>query len=146
MNCTFQAQCPCGQLTLRFTQAPVAQLVCHCRDCQTISGMPYANVAFFKAEAQCAQGEFKAIDMIGGSGQPKQYRRCSQCDGFVYGTVDALKGLLGVAADRLAPTYEFKPMAHVWTSEKAPEVDIPAGVFQFPKAPPFRPGKVPFSK
>jgi hypothetical protein len=48
---------------------------------------------------------------------------------------------LGVAADKLLPPFEFKPMAHVWTSEKAPEAEIPAGVFQFPNAPPFRPGK-----
>ncbi|WP_138518246.1 GFA family protein [Limnobacter alexandrii] len=141
INNTFRAQCQCGQLAVTFTQAPVAQLICHCRDCQTISGMPYAKAAFFKAEEHCAQGEFKAIEMTGGSGKPKQYRRCSHCNDFVYATVDALTGLLGVAADRLGPPFEFQPMAHVWTSEKAPEVEIPPGVFQFPKAPPFRPGK-----
>ncbi|MEQ9106878.1 MAG: GFA family protein [Limnobacter sp.] len=141
MNNTFRAQCQCGQLAVSFAHAPVAQLVCHCRDCQTISGLPYANVAFFKTEERCAQGQFKAIDMKGGSGKPKQYRRCSKCNDFVYATVDVLTGLLGVAADKLGPPYKFKPMAHVWTSEKAPEVEIPSGVFQFPKAPPFRPGK-----
>ena len=141
MNNTFSAQCQCGQLRVSFTQAPVAQLVCHCKDCRAISGLPFANVAFFKTEEQCTQGEFKAIDMTGGSGKPKQYRQCSNCNGFVYATVDVLKGLLGVAVDRLAPPFEFKPMAHVWTSEKVPEVDIPSGVFQFPEAPPFRPGK-----
>lgn len=141
MNNTFRAQCQCGQLIVSFSQAPVAQLVCHCNDCRSISGLPYANVAFFKTEEQCTQGEFNAVDMTGGSGKPKQYRRCSQCNGFVYATVDVLKGLLGVAADRLLPPFEFKPMAHVWTSEKASEVEIPQGVFQFPEAPPFRPGK-----
>jgi hypothetical protein len=114
VNNTFRAQCNCGQLVVSFTQAPVAQLVCHCRDCQIVSGLPYAKAAFFRAEEQCAKGEFLAVDMT---------------------------GLLGVAADKLLPPFEFKPMAHVWTCEKAPEVEIPAGVFQFPKAPPFRPGK-----
>ncbi|WP_370262327.1 GFA family protein [Limnobacter sp.] len=141
MNQTYRAQCPCGQLAVHFAEAPVAQLVCHCRDCQTVSGMPYSNVAFFKVEDQCAQGEFNAINMTGGSGQAKQYRRCRQCDGFVYGTVDALEGLVGVNASSLKPPFEFSPMAHVWTSEKAAGVEIPAGAFQFPKAPPFRPGK-----
>lgn len=141
VNNTFRAQCNCGQLVVSFTQAPVAQLVCHCRDCQIVSGLPYAKAAFFRAEEQCAQGEFLAVDMTGGSGKPKQYRRCRQCNDFVYATVDALTGLLGVAADNLLPPFEFKPMAHVWTCEKAPEVEIPAGAFQFPKAPPFRPGK-----
>lgn len=141
MKNAFRAQCQCGQLSVSFTQAPVAQLVCHCRDCQAISGLPYTNIAFFKTEEQCAQGQFDPIDMTGGSGKPKQYRRCSQCNGFLYATVDVLTGLLGVAADKLEPPFEFNPMAHVWTSEKAPEVEIPSGVFQFPKAPPFRPGK-----
>ncbi len=141
MNENFRAQCPCGQLVVRFTKAPVAQLVCHCRDCQNISGKPFVNVAFFKTEEQCEQGEFNASDMTGGSGQPKQYRQCSQCNGFVYATVDVLKGLLGVAADRLAPPFQFNPMAHVWTSEKSPETEIPPGIFQFPEAPPFKPGR-----
>jgi hypothetical protein len=141
MNDKFRAQCQCGQLAVSFTKAPVAQLVCHCRDCQTISGKPFVNVAFFKIEEQCMQGEFNATDIKGGSGNPKQYRQCNQCNGFVYATVDVLSGLLGVAADRLASPFEFNPMAHVWTSEKAPEVEIPQGIFQFPTAPPFRPGK-----
>jgi len=62
MNNTFRAQCHCGQLSIRFSQAPVAQLVCHCRDCQAVSGMTYAKAAFFKAEEQCAQGEFVAVE------------------------------------------------------------------------------------
>lgn len=141
MNITYRAQCTCGQLSVNFSQAPIAQLVCHCIDCRSVSGLPFVNVAFFKAEEKSTQGEFTAVEMTGGSGKPKQYRRCSQCNGFVYATVDVLKGLLGVAADKLAPPFEFTPMAHVWTSEKAPEVEIPPGVFQFPKAPPVRPGK-----
>lgn len=127
---------------MTFTQAPVAQLVCHCQDCRDVSGQPFARAAFFKAEENCAQGEYQADDMIGGSGKPKQYRRCGQCGDFLYATVDALAGLVGVAADKIAPPFEFKPMAHVWTSEKAEGIEIPLGAFQFPKAPPFRPGRV----
>jgi hypothetical protein len=141
MNNTFRAQCQCGQLSLTFTKAPLAQLVCHCQDCRTIGGKPFAQAAFFKAEENCEQGDFDANDMTGGSGKPKQYRNCKNCGEFLYATVDALSGLLGVAADKIEPPFEFKPMAHVWTSEKLEGVCIPEGMMQFPKAPPFRPGR-----
>lgn len=136
----WSAQCECGQSQVAFTHPPVAQLVCHCGDCRQVSGQPFAQVAFFKAEPDCEQGDYQPFDMKGGSGKPKQYRKCAQCSGFVYATVDVLKGLLGVAADRLGLPFEFHPMAHVWTSEKLPEVDIPVTAMQFPKAPAFRPG------
>ena len=54
MNNTFRAQCQCGQLAVSFTQPPVAQLVCHCNDCRSISGVAYARAAFFKAEKVCS--------------------------------------------------------------------------------------------
>lgn len=141
MNNSFRAQCQCGQLVLTFTQPPAAQLVCHCQDCRSIGGKPFASVAFFKAEEGCEKGDFTAQDLTGGSGKPKQYRSCKSCGEFVYATVDALKGLLGVGVERFNPPFEFKPMAHVWTSEKVEGVTIPEGVMQFPKGPPFRPGR-----
>lgn len=141
MNSTFQAHCQCGQLKLNFTQAPVAQLVCHCQDCRTVSGKAFSQAAFFMAEANSETGAFQATEMTGGSGKSKQYRNCKSCGEFVYATVNALPGLLGVAADKINAPFEFKPMAHVWTCEKAEGVDIPQGVPQFPKAPPFRPGR-----
>ncbi len=140
MNTTIKVQCACGQLSLSFGQPPVTQLVCHCQDCRDVSDQPFANVAFFRAEADCVQGHATAQHFTGGSGKPKQYRKCQSCGDFVYATVDVLSGLIGVNADRIAPPFEFRPMAHVWTCEKVQGVNIPEGVMQFSKAPAFRPG------
>lgn len=138
---SFKAQCRCGQLQLHFSQPPAAQLVCHCTDCRAANGTPSTAVAFFKVEPGYRTGEATGHDMVGGSGKPKTYYQCPNCGGGVFGLVQVLPGLVGVVADRLQQPFAFKPMAHVWTSEKSPEVDIPAGAMQFPQAPAFRPGK-----
>ena len=138
---TFNAQCSCGQLHLHFSQPPVAQLVCHCADCRLANGSPFTPVAFFKYEAGCERGEFASQAMKGGSGKPKEYRQCAHCGAGVYGLVQALPGLVGVVATRLQSPFEFEPMAHVWVSEKLPDIEIPDDSMQFPHAPAFRPGK-----
>jgi hypothetical protein len=137
---SFKAQCRCGQLQLHFGQPPVAQLVCHCADCRAANGTPFTEVAFFKAEPGSLSGEFASHHLVGGSGKSKEYRQCLSCGSGVYGLVQALPGLVGVVASQLQAPFVFKPMAHVWTSEKLPEIEIPDDAVQFPRAPAFRPG------
>lgn len=139
------ATCRCGQLNVTFSAKPVAQLVCHCNDCQAASGLPYTQAAFFLPTASQVHGEVIEQRLTGGSGQSKSYCRCPECDTFLYATVSVLKGMVAVAAEQLKQNnqaFDFEPLCHVWTSEKAAESVIPADVMQFPKAPPVAPNKL----
>jgi hypothetical protein len=137
---THLARCKCHALKLEFQAPPVFQFYCHCKDCRQVSSKPVTRVAFFKAEPEFATGEHTGIDMTGNSGKPKQYRRCAVCGDFVYATVDALRGMVGVNVDAMDPLFEFKPLAHVWTCEKDDGLTISDTVVQFPTAPVLRPG------
>lgn len=41
MSNSFQAQCPCGQVTLQIVGAALGQVYCHCDDCQNAHGAAY---------------------------------------------------------------------------------------------------------
>lgn len=133
----FQIRCSCRQLALNFTREPFAQLVCHCKDCQQVSSHPFTKVVFFRPEEQAIEGTNLATEMLGGSGLKKSYCKCASCGEFIFATVDALKGMVGVVAEKIEAPFEFKPMAHVWTSHKRSDVEIPANVMQFEQAPVF---------
>ncbi|WP_138440472.1 GFA family protein [Marinobacter alexandrii] len=132
---TTSAHCQCGALKLRITDVPVVQLVCHCSDCRNLSGMPYVEAAFFKSDACSADGKVDATTVKGSTGSDKTYYSCAVCKTPLYVRVTALNGAWAVMADRLSP-FTFKPQAHIWTSQKADDVQIPTGITQTPERPP----------
>ena len=43
--------CHCGNITYRAEIDPDKVLICHCTDCQTLSGSAYRTVAFTREDA-----------------------------------------------------------------------------------------------
>ena len=134
-NTTISAKCECGQLSLEIETSPVAQLVCHCADCRSVTGLPYIEIAFFVPGGCEAHGQSRPITMKGGSGIDKTYFSCSECGTALYATIGALNGAWAVVASRLSP-FRMESKLHIWTSEKASGVDIPQSAIQAPKGPP----------
>lgn len=129
------ASCRCGQLTLALAQPPQFQLVCHCNDCRAASGEPYLLGAFFPATAASIVGETRQHTDIGGSGKPKHSHHCAACGEFVYVEVEALPGIIAVNAALLIAPFVFEPQAHVWVSQKLPDVSIAADAVCFQRRP-----------
>lgn len=136
------AQCQCKGLSIRLKNPPAAQLVCHCQDCRTISGRAFTSIAFFKPDDAEVSGATTVQTMNGGSGLSKSYFSCKGCGQFLYATVSVLKGMVGVEANDIAPPFEFKPICHVWASEKTDETVLPANLPVFPKGPPVAPHRL----
>lgn len=80
-------------------------------------------------------GEADLTTMKGATGFDKTSYACASCHTQLYATVSVLNGAVGVMANRISP-FHFEPKLHVWTSEKAEGVTIPADVIQSPVAPP----------
>lgn len=129
------ACCDCGALEVSIMGAPVAQLVCHCKDCQHFSGMPYIEAAFYHADDVFITGQASRTTLKGATGMEKTYNACEACGVGLYSTLGALNGATAVLADRIAPG-NFEPQAHIWVSEKAEGIDIPEGITQTQERPP----------
>jgi len=129
------ARCECGALALDIEGAPVVQLVCHCSDCRAFTGTPSADVAFFQPDSCNAHGQTESTTMKGATGFEKTSYACATCLTPLYATVSALNGAVGVMANRISP-FKFEPELHIWTSEKAEGVIIPADMNQSPVGPP----------
>ena len=120
--------CHCGQVTFQAEVDPDKVLVCHCTDCQTLSGTAFRVVVYAEP------GTFKLI-----TGQPKTYvktaesgnRRvqgfCGHCGTSLY--AHALAGephirppIVGLRIGALRQRAELAPKVQHWTRSRLPWV------------------------
>jgi hypothetical protein len=104
---TKTVSCCCGAVELRITGDPVAQLYCHCDDCQVAHGAAYVPVAIYPEQAvEIVKGE---PTPMAASSLPRM--RCAECGTHLFNDV-ASHGLRNVNG-YLLPNGEFKPESHV---------------------------------
>jgi hypothetical protein len=99
--------CRCGSIGLRITGKSIAQLYCHCDDCQAAHGAAYVPIAIYPAEA---------VEVIKGNPTPLAANslpriHCAKCGTHLFNDVQShsLRNVNGY----LLPKGEFKPQFHV---------------------------------
>ena len=77
--------CHCGYITYRAEIDPGKVLICHCTDCQTLSGTAYRSVAFAKdGSFELLSGTLKAYIKIADSGNQRAQTFCPECGSPIY--------------------------------------------------------------
>ena len=72
---------------------PVFVGVCHCADCQRLTGSAFATVVAVPAPALKVTGTLKTFTNPGDTGRPMPHRFCPECDSGVVDEADVLPGL-----------------------------------------------------
>ena len=109
-------RCHCGNLTYRATVDPQKVFVCHCTDCQSISGSPYRWFAVVPEENfELISGEPKTYKKNADSGDVSLQVFCPDCASPLYSTVEKdgprnFNIRLGTANER----GQLKPIGQVW--------------------------------
>ena len=123
--------CQCGNVHYRITEPFLFQAVCHCRDCQKLSGTSFSISAFVKASTfELLQGELKSWRRSSDSGGLVDCFFCPTCGNRIYHQDPEKPGLLRLKPGTLDDTSVIAPQAHVWVSRKQAWVDIPEGIDQ----------------
>ena len=77
--------CHCGQITFRAEIDPAQVYVCHCSDCQSISGSPLRwAVPVPEQDFTLLKGEPKAYVKAGDSGRDNHQHFCPNCASPIY--------------------------------------------------------------
>ena len=107
--------CHCGQIRYEATIDPEQVSICHCTDCQKLSGAPYrASIRSIGDSFQLLSGEPSVYVKVADSGARRAQAFCPNCGSSLY-TYDADKptvyGLrLGVLEERTA----LIPKKQIW--------------------------------
>lgn len=117
--------CACGALRWRAEGEPVRQGLCHCRNCQRVSGSGHVGWMTFPEDAVTITGATRATRRTGGSGLVATRFACAICSSNVYGLAEVIPGLLNIYAGSLDDPSQFKPAMAIFVSERPPWDDAP---------------------
>jgi len=113
--------CHCGQVKIKLTGEPVADLFCHCRDCQRITGGGYVPYSVYRyANVQVTEGKTFHWAL-----KDNQRTRCAICGTYLFGDPVGM-GVHGISAHLLPPGV-FNPQFHMLCKEALKPVkdDLP---------------------
>ncbi|MFM0715158.1 GFA family protein [Paraburkholderia strydomiana] len=118
MSSPWTGCCLCGAVQYEARGASLAQLICHCRDCQRASGSAGLPVVVVKAADFSFKGEIKAYTMIGGSGMPTTRNSCAHCGSLLFGTPHHAPEIVTIYAGTLDDPSRFKAEFVQFASER----------------------------
>ena len=71
--------CHCGRVSFTAQIDPTRVMICHCSDCQTLSGAPFRAVAVAPYDTLVLHGETKSYVKVAESGNKRAQVFCPHC-------------------------------------------------------------------
>jgi hypothetical protein len=116
--------CHCGEITFTAEAEANFCVICHCRDCQVMSGAPYRSILPVKESGvNLVSGKLKLYHKTGDSGNRRELAFCGDCGTHVYATsvvedVPLGQRMLGLRTGMLAEVADLPPQKEVWCESK----------------------------
>lgn len=118
--------CHCGEILFEAEVDPAQVLICHCTDCQTLSGSAYRTVVPAGGDSfRLLQGSVTAYVKIAEDGTPRTQAFCPRCGTPIYaGPLDGQRGMLGIRVGCIHQRAQLPPQrqyycesAQHWTQD-----------------------------
>ena len=103
--------CHCGNITFEAEVESEQVLICHCTDCQTLSGSAYRTVAPVITDSfKLLGGTLKAYIKTADDGTPRVQAFCPECGTPVYsGPAHGDSGMLGLRVGAITQRDQLPP-------------------------------------
>jgi hypothetical protein len=114
--------CHCGKLTFEAEIDPEKVIVCHCGDCQTLSGAPYRTAApAIKGTFKILSGDLKIYTKTAESGARRLQAFCPECGTPIYAAPEGDgMDLFGLRVGALRQRAQLVPKAQYWHQSRQP--------------------------
>lgn len=124
--------CACGEVRYRLLEEPLELHVCHCTDCQRLTGSAFVlSMPIHRRALERLQGEPSSISFENPEGIRKRDWRCPSCGSRLWGEPPRFPDLFNLRPSTLDDTSWLWPTAHIWTASAQPWVSIPADVLRY---------------
>lgn len=110
--------CHCGNVKFEAQADPEKVAICHCTDCQTLSGTAFRTVVMVPDEDfTLLSGELKTyVKTTADSGNPRAQVFCPECGTQIYATsVGDGPKVLGLRVGTIRQRDDLPPKRQVWT-------------------------------
>ncbi len=114
--------CHCGQITFEAEVDPDRTSVCHCADCQALSGAPYrASVQAGPEDFRFLTGEPASYIKVADSGNKRVQTFCGHCGSPIYATAFGdPTAILNIRVGAIRERNELVPKRQIWTRSRQP--------------------------
>ena len=121
------ASCACGSLSVICRSEPALVALCHCRDCQRKTGVPFGIGAFYPRSAVTIDGESREYRRQSDSGHDVENHFCPTCGSTVFWFPHRMPHLIAVAPGAFADPHFPKPVKAVYGQHRHDwlHLDIP---------------------
>jgi hypothetical protein len=124
--------CHCGALRYQAEIDPGTLRVCHCTDCQRLSGSAFrASVRAVAGSLRVVAGTPRLYIKTAESGNRLEQAFCGDCGSHVFGSVPAAEPpIVSVRFGSIDQRDQLRPVAQIWTRSRCAWVaglgDVPA--------------------
>ena len=115
-------RCHCGFITFEAEIDPEKVWLCHCTDCQTLSGSAFRTVTpTQKGAFTLLSGEVKTYGKIGSSGARRCHAFCPECGSPIYSTSESDgPKVYNLRVGTIRQRWELVPRAQIWCRSALP--------------------------
>ena len=129
-----QGGCFCGELAYEAEVDENRVGVCHCRDCQVMSGSAFRTSAMTApANFRVTRGSPKHFDKVADSGKTRRMLFCGTCGTHLVSlpTVEEEGSFVSVRVATADQFHQLRPVAELYCSSRVPWLDDMPGAMQF---------------
>lgn len=106
--------CHCGAITYEAEIDPAAVTVCHCTDCQVLSGTAFRANVFAKSETFKLTGQPRIYVKTAASGNKRAQAFCPECGTHIYATSVDDQKVFGIRTGTSHQRAQLKPARQIW--------------------------------
>lgn len=114
-------RCHCGEIAFAAEVEPLHMTLCHCNDCQRLSGAAFrANIATPAAAFRLLRGVPRRYDKTAESGRRRQQVFCSTCGSPIYSCDADMPGDYSLRSGVIDQRHLLRPRRHIWMQSAVP--------------------------
>ena len=112
--------CHCGRISFTAQIDPARVMVCHCSDCQVLSGAPFRAVVAVPIERFAVRGEPRQYVKVAASGNRRAQVFCPDCGTPLYATAPENPTSVIVRLGCVSQRALLKPAVQIWAHSSLP--------------------------
>lgn len=127
--------CHCGAISFSAEIDPSRVMVCHCTDCQVLSGAPFRAIVAAPIDSFVIRGQPRSYIKVAESGNRRAQMFCPDCGTPLYATAPENATSVMIRLGCVAQRAELRPAAQVWQHSALPWLADLQGLPGSPKQP-----------
>jgi hypothetical protein len=122
-------ECHCGKISFTAQVDPARVMVCHCSDCQVLSGSPLRAVVAAPIDSFVLRGRPKSYIKVAQSGNRRDNVFCPDCGTPLYATAPENATSVVIRLGCVKQRAQLRPAAQIWQRSAQPWIaelhDVP---------------------